>query len=96
MKKYNITQIDEHIQWLMRFMQDEYPNNYEIVISPTFAQVRNTQTEMTFVRDDMKPENIHISEEMQKRLESMTLKDMFFGNFGMKEDGKPDEPPTGK
>ena len=25
-------EIDEHIQWLINFMNEEYPNNYELVI----------------------------------------------------------------
>lgn len=67
MKNHNISQVDKHIQWLMRFMQDEYPNNYEIVIGPAYAQIRSTQREMTFIRDDTKPENIHFSDEDRKR-----------------------------
>lgn len=81
MTKYNFSQIDEHIQWLMRFMQTEYPNNYEIIIGPAFAQIRNVQREMSFMREDISPENICPSKEeigeVNEKIWDM-LRGMFF------------------
>lgn len=54
MKLYNYAQLDEHIQWLIEMMNREYPNNYELVIDSVGANIRSTQSDMTFLRKDLK------------------------------------------
>lgn len=42
-------EIDEHIQWLINFMNEEYPNNYELVIDNNSGTIRSTlQAQMFF------------------------------------------------
>ncbi len=52
MKQYNYNQINEHIQWLIKMMDIEYPNNYQLVINNIGAQIRNTQSALIFIRND--------------------------------------------
>lgn len=54
MKKYNYAQINEHIQWLVKMMETEYPNNYELIIDSIGGTIRSTQTELTFLKQDLK------------------------------------------
>lgn len=48
MRKYTREQIDEHIQWLIKFMEDEYPNGFELVISAAGAEIDAKNIVMTF------------------------------------------------
>lgn len=53
MKKYNYEQINEHLQWLMQMMDTEYPNNYELVVTGDYAEIRSTQTELNFLNKQL-------------------------------------------
>ena len=47
-------EIDEHIQWLINFMNEEYPNNYELVIDSTSGTIRSTLQAQMFLRNDLR------------------------------------------
>ena len=66
-KVYQQPEIQEHIQFLMDFMTQEYPNNYEIIIGPHLAELRNTATTMTFL-------NKKSLEEVQEKIQSEAIK----------------------
>lgn len=51
---YSYEEIDEHIQWLMNFMREEYPNDFELVIDKTYATVRSTIEARNFLRADLR------------------------------------------
>lgn len=52
-------EIDEHIQWLINFMNEEYPNNYELVIDNNSGTIRSTLQAQMFLRNDLRsPEDI--------------------------------------
>lgn len=52
--KYSYEEIDEHIQWLINFMRQEYPNDFELVIDSTYAKVRSTLETRNFLRADLR------------------------------------------
>lgn len=45
-------EIDEHIQWLINFMNEEYPNNYELVIDSNSGTIRSTLQAQMFLRNE--------------------------------------------
>lgn len=47
-------EIDEHIQWLINFMNEEYPNNYELVIDNNSGTIRSTLQVQMFLRNDLR------------------------------------------
>lgn len=47
-------EIDEHIQWLINFMNEEYPNNYELVIDNNSGTIRSTLQAQMFLRNDLR------------------------------------------
>jgi len=47
-------EIDEHIQWLINFMNKEYPNNYELVIDNNSGTIRSTLQAQMFLRNDLR------------------------------------------
>lgn len=51
---YQYQEIDEHIQWLINFMKEEYPNDFELVIDSSFAKLRSTLITRTFLREDIR------------------------------------------
>lgn len=57
---YQYEEIDEHIQWLINFMKEEYPNNYELVIDNNSGTIRSTLQAQMFLRNDLRsPEGFH-------------------------------------
>ena len=54
MNNYNYEKIDKLLQPLMKMMQDEFPNNYKLIIEPYFSQIVYEHREMTFPSDEMK------------------------------------------
>lgn len=80
MKEYNYNIINEHIQWLMEMMNIEYPNNYEIVISSNYAEIRNKQTELNF---GYKPKDIK-----PLFIENITIQQFFKGEYYIVFDNK--------
>lgn len=50
---YFYEEIDEHIQWLINFMNKEYPNNYELVIDNNSGTIRSTLQAQMFLRNDL-------------------------------------------
>ena len=67
-------EIDEHIQWLINFMNEEYPNNYELVIDNNSGTIRSTLQAQMFLRNDLRsPEGFHKATEksMSKFMETM-------------------------
>lgn len=52
--KYSYEEIDEHIQWLINFMRQEYPTDFELVIDSTYAKVRSTLETRNFLRADLR------------------------------------------
>lgn len=51
---YSYEEIDKHVQWLMNFMREEYPNDFELVIDKTYATVRSTIEARNFLRADLR------------------------------------------
>ena len=47
-------EIDGHIQWLINFMNEEYPNNYELVIDNNSGTIRSTLQAQMFLRNDLR------------------------------------------
>ena len=47
-------EIDEHIQWLINFMNEEYPNNYELVIDNNSGTIRSTLQAQMFLRNNLR------------------------------------------
>lgn len=57
-------EIDEHIQWLINFMNEEYPNNYELVIDNNSGTIRSTLQAQMFLRNDLRnPEGFRKAKE---------------------------------
>lgn len=54
MKKYTCKQVNEHIQWLIEFMNIEYPNDFEIILNSNGAEIRSSLVTMSFVSDKLK------------------------------------------
>jgi hypothetical protein len=68
-------EIDEHIQWLINFMNEEYPNNYELVIDNNSGTIRSTLQAQMFLRNDLRnPEGFHKATEkpMNKFVEKLS------------------------
>ena len=68
-------EIDEHIQWLINFMNEEYPNNYELVIDNNSGTIRSTLQAQMFLRNDLRnPEGFRKATEksMNKFVEKLT------------------------
>lgn len=51
---YTYEEINKHIQWLCEFMKKEYPNGFELVITPSGAELRSNLCVMSFLSDDLK------------------------------------------
>lgn len=67
-------EIDEHIQWLINFMNEEYPNNYELVIDNNSGTIRSTLQAQMFLRNDLRsPEGVRKATEkpMNKFVEKL-------------------------
>lgn len=67
-------EIDEHIQWLINFMNEEYPNNYELVIDNNSGTIRSTLQAQMFLRNDLRsPEGFRKATEkpMNKFIEKL-------------------------
>ena len=54
MKKYTYEQVNEHIQWLIEFMNIEYPNDFEIILNSNGAEIRSNLVTMSFISDKLK------------------------------------------
>ena len=52
--KHSYQEVDEHIQQLMNFMKEEYPNDFELVLDSSFASIKSKLTTMTFLRADLR------------------------------------------
>lgn len=50
---YSYEEIDEHIQWLINFMKEEYPNNYKLVIGSNSGMIKNNLQAQMFLRKDL-------------------------------------------
>ena len=51
---YQYEEIDKHIQWLIKFMKEEYPNNYELIIDSNSGTIRSNLQAQVFLREDLK------------------------------------------
>lgn len=54
--KHNYEEINEHIQWLIKFMQEEYPNDFELTINSIGADIHSTLITMSFLDDNVMKE----------------------------------------
>ena len=54
MKKYDFNKINKLLQPLMAMMQEEFPNNCELIVEPYFARIVYEHDEMIFLSDEMK------------------------------------------
>lgn len=41
------------LQKLMNMMEDDYPNNYELIVNPFSAEIRSNLTDMCFTRENI-------------------------------------------
>lgn len=48
MRTYCYERIDKNIQELMQILATDYPNNAELVITPTYAAIRYMHIDMNF------------------------------------------------
>lgn len=73
---YNYEEINKHIQWLCEFMKKEYPNGYELVITPSGAEVQSNICAMSFLSDELKMKQPTQEEidKMMKDLKNAKLK----------------------
>lgn len=64
MLKHSREEWNDILQKLMNMMEDDYPNNYELVVNSFSAEIRSNLTDMCFTRENIlkpKPTNIGIS-----------------------------------
>lgn len=50
---YSYEEIDERIQWLINFMKEEYPNNYELIIDSNSGTIKSNLQAQMFLRKDL-------------------------------------------
>lgn len=62
--KHCYEEFDRPLQELMMLMEDDYPNNFEIVITPIGAEIRSTLSTMHFLNKRYREEQA-ISKEFQ-------------------------------
>ena len=53
MLKHNREEWDDILQKVMNMMEDDYPNNYELVVNSFSAEIRSNLTVMCFAREDI-------------------------------------------
>ena len=53
MLKHSRKEWNDILQKLMNMMEDDYPNNYELVINSFSAEIRNNLTDMCFTRENI-------------------------------------------
>ena len=51
MKIYDNLELNEHVQWLMRFMQEYFPNGFEMTVSSDGAEL-NSINSVLVIHDD--------------------------------------------
>lgn len=61
--KHFYEEYDESIQKLIELMNDDFPTNYELVITPVGAEIRSTLSATTFTRK---------SDQLTNELQKMT------------------------
>ena len=65
--KHCYEEFDRPIQELIVLMEDDYPNGYEIVITPVGAEIRSTLTTTNFLNKRYREEQA-ISKEFQNMI----------------------------
>lgn len=88
--KHNYEEINEHIQWLIKFMQEEYPNDFELTINSISADIHSTLKTMSFLDDNVMKEKDHLpwlsSEQFAKCQKDIILENIKKGlNYKTKE-----------
>lgn len=53
---YNYEELQTHLKAIMDFMKEQYPNNFEMILSPKYAVIRSNMTALTFVNEPPKDE----------------------------------------
>lgn len=52
--KHFYEEFDEPIQELIKLMEDDYPNDFELIINSTGAEIRSTLSTMNFLSEKLK------------------------------------------
>lgn len=52
--KHFYEEFDEPIQKLIKLMEDDYPNDFELIINSTGAEIRSTLSTMNFLSEKLK------------------------------------------
>ena len=52
--KHFYEEFNEPIQELIRLMEDDYPNDFELIINSTGAEIRSTLSTMNFLSEKLK------------------------------------------
>lgn len=54
MKLYNNAELNEHVQWLIKFMQEYFPNGFEMTVSSNGAELNSINSVFVILDDDAK------------------------------------------
>lgn len=73
MKIYNNAELNEHVQWLIRFMQEYFPNGFEMTVSSSGAEINSINTVQVILDDKI---NKMVQEENKKRNEQEPKMDL--------------------
>lgn len=64
MKLYNNAELNEHVQWLIKFMQEHFPNGFEMTVNSFGAKLNSINTVQVILDDKI---NKMIQKENEKR-----------------------------
>lgn len=67
MKEYNYESIDKHIQWLIKMMETEFPNGYELIINSNGAEIRSNQQYLNFLSNKFKDKMPSVIDTLYKK-----------------------------
>lgn len=72
MLKHNYEDWSKPIQELIQMMRDDYPNDFELVITPIGAEIRSTLTTRVFApTDDNTANDLSLSQRIDNFLEAV-------------------------
>lgn len=68
--KHSYEEFDKPIQELIKLMEDDYPNDFELVINSTGAEIRSTLSTMNFLNEKFKVSNV-VKKEVKEIFDSI-------------------------
>lgn len=66
MKIYNNSELNEHVQWLIRFMQKYFPNGFEMTVSSDGAELNSINSVFVILDDDTENRMRELGEALQE------------------------------